>query len=52
VYVLLFRHRYAGVFSGLDSKQEIRTPDNPPAEWHGGFFDFQRTVFNGLFLLT
>jgi hypothetical protein len=48
VYVLLFRQRSAGVYSGLDFEAEISNPDDPPAEWRGGFFDFQRTVFNGV----
>jgi hypothetical protein len=41
VYVLLFRQRSAGVFSGLDFEAGISNPDDPPAEWRGGFFDFQ-----------
>ena len=47
VYVLLFRQRHAGVYSGIDSEARILNPDDPPAEWRGGFL-----IFSGQFSIA
>jgi hypothetical protein len=44
VYVLLLRQRRAGVYSGVDSEAGILNPDDPPAEWRGGFLIFSGQI--------